>query len=1215
MHRSSGGMRMPWSRSRSRMIAYAALVWTATLACFGGVGAAVKCGLNDTDWADMRNQIAGLVAGGYGPDFVRITYHDGGSYSMVDGSGGARATLNIVAFPNGTTGLIPGLNTLQLIKERYPVISYADLWAFAGAVAVYESGGPAVAYRCGRVDFKVGEFTDVQNHDRLPQGWSNSSVVREKFSRMGFTDKETVALIGGGHSMGKCKYSTSGFGGAWTDNPFRFTNQFFVLRTSDDTLFHQVTNPNGLTQFNTTDNSKMALPSDHSLIVDPGYGPVIQAYAKNASLFFNDFGAAYAKMSELGSKLSNDNLVNVTGTSGTRLGVATDAMIDVTTADGWKSLVLGSMMMLKWSLRQTDGYIDFRIYSKASGWFAFGLGTGMPSQDVYSYEPATGTITDRVSTTFDMPSPDVSVNGVNNVENFQDLTSTLAQGTWVKVVAFSRKLNTGDSNDAIIAPGATTLTYAWSTDSPSIAYHGANKGKVSLDLFTALIAAQDTDSKVLALQAFHGVTMLFSFGLLLPFGIFVARYSEHYPLVWLQQHEKINTLVFSNVALSALIALVGRLSGGNETLHPILGMILFGLATITVVMGFLIGHYLKIPSTLSRHFSRSQHYLKYLHIFGGYASYLLGLTNGFLGLTDYLTRSITVAPSQRIILLAAYVSSVVSVPAGLYLYHLRKRNKLRLLDEVEKEGAGEKETKHLSTLERKLAKLVEVTWDDFNRQVLEGKRYVVIRDVVYDIGNWMDRHPGGKRILEKVMGTDCTDYFLGSSVPGAVLSGHTHSRVAEFQLNDMACGRIRKEGHRIDGIPSFPRITQDAFADDVFRLMVISDRALLSGPLATTRTYAYTFKFSQPTDVIYFKPGDHVCIQLRALDGKLIERSYTPLLFVARGYFTCVIRIRRTGAFTPLLEKMGPGDVVRIKAMREDSSQNPPVNNPKHPTLCFSKLGLLSSGVGIAPMIQIIDYYATKGPRRRDGSCAFTISLTALFSTEQDVICRDLVEKYATQLGSALQYRFLIRKKVDPTSKWTGLVADTLTIDALREYLPSPPKVHDVAMRVLDRRAMVAVTNERIKGMNGHSSNTLRRSQSYRSSIATLVRSDTLKSFRSSNFPPPSNLENKRQSLPSLPDLTTVAGRVTSPPPAGNLSASRLPFMRRHRSLTRSGDEPIDMLPLIVPDDNYFIQEDDAEDGAEDGTRIIISGNHNVNDQILDILSLLDFQNCVIVLP
>jgi catalase (peroxidase I) len=44
---------------------------------------------------------------------------------------------------------------------------------------------------------------------------------------MGFTDREMVVLIGGGHTIGKCHKDRSGYDGPWTNSPIGFTNLYF----------------------------------------------------------------------------------------------------------------------------------------------------------------------------------------------------------------------------------------------------------------------------------------------------------------------------------------------------------------------------------------------------------------------------------------------------------------------------------------------------------------------------------------------------------------------------------------------------------------------------------------------------------------------------------------------------------------------------------------------------------------------------------------------------------------------------------------------------------------------------------------------------------------------------------------------------------------------------------------------------------------------------
>ena len=88
------------------------------------------------------------------------------------------------------------------MKQKYN-ISYADLYTLSGVVAIESMGGPAIKWRPGRTD--SSKPTTVPD-GRLPAADKGNSVstishVREVFNRMGFTDREMVALLGA-HALG-----------------------------------------------------------------------------------------------------------------------------------------------------------------------------------------------------------------------------------------------------------------------------------------------------------------------------------------------------------------------------------------------------------------------------------------------------------------------------------------------------------------------------------------------------------------------------------------------------------------------------------------------------------------------------------------------------------------------------------------------------------------------------------------------------------------------------------------------------------------------------------------------------------------------------------------------------------------------------------------------------------------------------------------------------
>lgn len=153
-------------------------------------------------------------------------------------------------------------------------------------------GGPKITFRPGRVDAKSADESVPDG--RLPNATKKADHLREVFHRMGFTDRDIVALSGA-HTVGKAHPERSGFEGPWTSNPYKFDNDFFV-----ELLKGYWTQKPGTQQFEDPTKKLMMLPSDLALIEDPGFRPIVEEYAKDQSSFFKDFAAAFQKLTELG---------------------------------------------------------------------------------------------------------------------------------------------------------------------------------------------------------------------------------------------------------------------------------------------------------------------------------------------------------------------------------------------------------------------------------------------------------------------------------------------------------------------------------------------------------------------------------------------------------------------------------------------------------------------------------------------------------------------------------------------------------------------------------------------------------------------------------------------------------------------------------------------------------------------------------------------------
>ena len=127
---------------------------------------------------------------------------------------------NNAASYGNNAGLDRARAALEPIKAKYPEISYADLYTYVGVVAVEESGGPKIPYNTGRADYdEATTIAKADPKDRLPNATMGSfqattDHIRGVFQRMGFNDREMVALLGA-HAMGRCHTANSGFWGPW----------------------------------------------------------------------------------------------------------------------------------------------------------------------------------------------------------------------------------------------------------------------------------------------------------------------------------------------------------------------------------------------------------------------------------------------------------------------------------------------------------------------------------------------------------------------------------------------------------------------------------------------------------------------------------------------------------------------------------------------------------------------------------------------------------------------------------------------------------------------------------------------------------------------------------------------------------------------------------------------------------------------------------------
>ncbi|ETS87636.1 Cytochrome c peroxidase [Pestalotiopsis fici W106-1] len=290
-----------------------ALLYVAGAAVVGGAGfylfnssssASVKTFVpTQADYQKVYNEIAGRLEekddyddGSYGPVLVRLAWHASGTYDKETGTGGSNgATMRFA--PESDHGANAGLkharDFLEPVKEKFPWITYSDLWTLAGVAAIQEMQGPTIPWRPGRADGDVAACTP---DGRLPDAAQGTKHLRDIFYRMGFNDQEIVALAGA-HALGRCHTDRSGFDGPWTFSPTVLTNDYYTLLLSEK---WNVRKWDGPKQFQDKGKTLMMLPADVALIEDKAMKPYVQKYAKDNDAFFKDFSSVIVKLFELG---------------------------------------------------------------------------------------------------------------------------------------------------------------------------------------------------------------------------------------------------------------------------------------------------------------------------------------------------------------------------------------------------------------------------------------------------------------------------------------------------------------------------------------------------------------------------------------------------------------------------------------------------------------------------------------------------------------------------------------------------------------------------------------------------------------------------------------------------------------------------------------------------------------------------------------------------
>ena len=349
---------------------------------------------NSLDYEALKADIAAVMTdsqdwwpadfGHYGGLMIRLTWHAAGTYRVGDGRGGggtgAQRFAPLNSWPDNAN-LDRARRLLWPVKQKYGrAISWADLIILAGNVALESMGFETFGFGGGREDIWAPEediywgserewladerysgdreletplgavqmgliYVNPEGPNANPDPVAAGRDIRETFARMAMNDEETVALIAGGHTVGKTHGAapdtdvgpepegasleeqslgwrnphgsgmgndtiTSGLEGIWTSTPNQWNNDFFKhLFEFEWELFQS---PAGANQWRPKDGAgdgrvpdphdpdsrhhPTFLTTDLALRFDPEYEKISRRFLENPAEFEDAFARAWFKL-------------------------------------------------------------------------------------------------------------------------------------------------------------------------------------------------------------------------------------------------------------------------------------------------------------------------------------------------------------------------------------------------------------------------------------------------------------------------------------------------------------------------------------------------------------------------------------------------------------------------------------------------------------------------------------------------------------------------------------------------------------------------------------------------------------------------------------------------------------------------------------------------------------------------------------------------------
>ncbi|RHZ69451.1 hypothetical protein Glove_283g157 [Diversispora epigaea] len=399
------------------------------------------------------------------------------------------------------------------------------------------------------------------------------------------------------------------------------------------------------------------------------------------------------------------------------------------------------MYNIKWKIDQP--LITFKLTIKTTkAWFGIGFskGGGMTGADFIIAKTSDKNTSSVEIANYRSVGNQLPI--IDDVQIVEILSSSVNNG--ISEIVFTYPLQA--NNKITIKDESITLLCAWKPGTNVLSSHIGNRNKADTNLFYS--DGITTSSRSRDALFVHGIVMVLIWSVIFPASIFVIRYMKHSDK-HISHHKNLQFIGSMAIFTFGAIAIASS-DTLTKNLHNLIGAIVYSLVFVQLGLGLLTMWCLASVESVNRGVFI---FIKKFHFIFGIL--LMGLAgyNIYLGIGQY-------GADPNYFWRYSYLVWIACIITLFIVAEVFYRTNSYKLIQPSIDNYGDPSQRIRSYIPNDVYESLPCyTWDEINKRVQSGASLVVAEGLLFDIQKWIKNHPGGVKILQRVIGTDITNDF------------------------------------------------------------------------------------------------------------------------------------------------------------------------------------------------------------------------------------------------------------------------------------------------------------------------------------------------------------------------------------------------------------------------------------------------------------------------